>query len=67
MHDPGLLRQVGPAAAAAAKSLQLCPILSDPMDCSLPGSSAHGRQEYWRGVPLPSPKWDLEAQIGDAR
>ena len=21
---------------------QLCPILSDPMDCSLPGSSAHG-------------------------
>ena len=21
---------------------QLCPTLSDPMDCSLPGSSAHG-------------------------
>ena len=21
---------------------QLCPILSDPMDCSLPGSSVHG-------------------------
>ena len=21
---------------------QLCPILSDPMDCSLPGSSIHG-------------------------
>ena len=29
-------------AAAAAKSLQSCPTLSDPMDCSLPGSSAHG-------------------------
>ena len=28
--------------AAAAKSLQLCPTLSDPMDCSLPGSSVHG-------------------------
>ena len=30
--------------------------LSDPMDCSLPGSSVHGfsRQEYWSGVPLPS-------------
>ena len=28
--------------AAAAKSLQSCPTLSDPMDCSLPGSSAHG-------------------------
>ena len=31
-----------PAAAAAAKSLQSCPTLSDPMDCSLPGSSIHG-------------------------
>ena len=29
-------------AAAAAKSLQSCPTLSDPMDCSLPGSSFHG-------------------------
>ena len=24
------------------KSLQWCPTLCDPMDCSLPGSSAHG-------------------------
>ena len=30
------------AAAAAAKSLQSCLTLSDPMDCSLPGSSVHG-------------------------
>ena len=30
------------AAAAAAKSLQLCPTLCDPMDCSPPGSSVHG-------------------------
>ena len=30
------------AAAAAAKSLPSCPTLRDPMDCSLPGSSAHG-------------------------
>ena len=30
------------AAAAAAKLLQLCPTLRDPMDCSLPGSSIHG-------------------------
>ena len=28
-------------AAAAAKSLQSCPTLCDPMDCSLPGSSIH--------------------------
>ena len=30
------------AAAAAAKSLQLCSTLCDPMDCSPPGSSIHG-------------------------
>ena len=29
-------------AAAAAKSLQSCPTLRDPMDCSPPGSSVHG-------------------------
>ena len=36
---------------------QSCPTLRDPMDCSLAGSSVHGfsRQEYWSGVPLPSP------------
>ena len=27
---------------AAAKSLQSCSTLCDPMDCSLPGSSIHG-------------------------
>ena len=43
-----------------AKSLQSCLTLSDPMDYSLPGSSVHGSsmQEYWSGLPLPSP-WDL--------
>ena len=36
---------------------QSCVTLRDPMDYSLPGSSVHGfsRQEYWSGVPLPSP------------
>ena len=35
---------------------QSCPTLSDPMDCSPPGSSVHGfsRQQYRSGVPLPS-------------
>ena len=35
---------------------QSCSTLRDPMDYSLPGSSAMGfsRQEYWSGVPLPS-------------
>ena len=30
------------SAAGAAKSIQSCPTLCDPMDCSLPGSSIHG-------------------------
>ena len=34
--------RTNPAAAAAAKSLQSCLTLSDPMDCSLPGASIHG-------------------------
>ena len=42
---------------------QSCLTLSDPMDCSLPGSSSMGfsRQEYWSGVPLLSlnPKTSL--------
>ena len=29
-------------SAAAAKSLQLCPTLCDPIDSSQPGSSVHG-------------------------
>ena len=100
------LPPLGSAAAAAAKSLQSCPTLCDPIDGSPPGSSAPGilqaralervaisfssawkwkvkvkslqscptlpatpwtaayqappcmgfsRQEYWSGVPLPSP------------
>ena len=40
------------------KSLQLCPNLCDPVDCSPPGSSVHGifRQEYWSGLPCPPPE-----------
>ena len=30
------------SAAAAAASLQSCPTVSDPMDCSLPDFSVHG-------------------------
>ena len=32
---------VAAAAAAAAKSLQSCPTLCDPMDCSISGFSVH--------------------------
>ena len=36
---------------------QLGPALCDPVDCSPPGSSVHefSRQEYWNGLPFPSP------------
>ena len=40
LAPPGKPEQ--PPAAAVAKSLQSCSTLSDPMDCSLPGSSVHG-------------------------
>ena len=37
---------------------QSCPILCDPMDCSLPGFSVHGfsRKEYWSEQSLPFPR-----------
>ena len=38
---------------------QSCPTLCDPMDSSLhqaPPSMGFSRQEYWSGVPLPSPR-----------
>ena len=40
-----------------AKSLQLCLILCNPMDWSLPGSPSmrFSRQEYWSGLPGPPP------------
>ena len=36
---------------------QSCLTLCDPMDCRPPGSSSMGfsRQEYWSGLPFPSP------------
>ena len=45
------------SCSAAAKSLQSCPTLRDPMDCSpqAPPSLGFSRQEHWSGVPSPSP------------
>ena len=42
------------AAAAAAKSLQSCPTVCDPIDGSPPGSPSLGfsRQEHWSGLPF---------------
>ena len=42
-----------------AKSLQLCPILCDPVGCRPPdfhGSVGFSTQEYWSELPCPSPR-----------
>ena len=46
-----------PCEAAAAKSIQLCPTLCDPIDGSpqAPPSLEFSRQEHWSGFPFPSP------------
>ena len=50
------------SSAAAAKSLQSCPTLCDPIDGSPPGSLSLGfsRQEHWSGLPFPSPVHEKE-------
>ena len=50
------------AAAAAAKSLQSCLTLCDPIDGSqqAPLSLGFSRQEYWSGLPFPSPMHESE-------
>jgi len=50
------------AAAAAAKSLQLCPTLCNPIDSSPPGAPSLGfsRQEHGSGLPFPSPMHESE-------
>ena len=50
------------AAATAAKLLQSCLTLCDPIDGSPPGSPSLGfsRQEYWSGLPFPSPMHESE-------
>ena len=54
------------AAAAAAKSLQSCPTLCDPIDGNPPGSPIPGilRQEHWSGLPFPSPVHESEKWKG---
>ena len=46
-------------AAAAAKSLQSCPTLCDPIDRG-PLSLGFSRQEHWSGLPFPSPMHESE-------
>ena len=60
-HSPHFLLSHIPAAAAA-KSLQLCPTLCDPIDRSPPGSPSLGfsRQEHWSPLPFPFPMHENE-------
>ena len=55
-------QEIAAAAAAAAKSLQSCPTLCDPIDGSpqAPPSLGYSRQEYWSGLPFPSPMHESE-------
>ena len=48
----------------AAKSLQSCPTLCDPIDGSPPGSPSLGfsRQEHWSRLPFPSPMHESESE-----
>ena len=50
------------AAATAAKLLQSCPTLCDPIDGSPPGPPSLGfsRREHWSGLPFPSPMHESE-------
>ena len=45
-----------------AESLQLCPILCDPMDHSPPGPSVHGTLQAWTlgWVAMPSSRWSSQ-------
>ena len=48
----------------AAKLLQSCPTLCDPIDSSPPGSLSLGfsRQERWSGLPFPSPMHEVKSE-----
>ena len=54
--------------AAAAKLLQSCPTLHDPIDSSPPGSAVPGilQARVLEWVPLPSPISSMRARIFDA-
>ena len=56
--------------SAAAKSLQSCPTLCDPIDGRPPAppSSRFSRQEHWSGLPFPPPmheseKWKVKVKL----
>ena len=59
LHDtPSPVWKPIPVALSCAKSVQSCLALCDPVDCitrQAPLSMGFSRQEYWSGLPCPSP------------
>ena len=69
-HPYNFLRLYSIIAATAAKSLQSCPTLRDPMTAAqqAPPSLGFSRQEHWSGLPFPSPmheseKWKWKVKV----
>ena len=61
-HQKVTIEKVTAAAATAAKSLQSCPTLCNPIDSSPPGSSVPGilQARTLRGLPFPFPMYESE-------
>ena len=62
LSHPYMTTERSIALTAAAKSLQLCPTLCNPIDGSPPGSLIPGilQQKHWSGLPFPSPMHESE-------
>ena len=56
------------AAAAAAKLLRSCLTLCNPIDDThqAPPSLGFSRQEYWSGLPFPSPMHESESEVAQS-
>ena len=63
-----MLLTIAAAAAAAAKSLQLCPTLCDPIDGSPPGSPVLGilQARTLDELPFPSPVHESESEVAQS-
>ena len=59
-----MIQKVLSSPAAAAKLLQSCPTLCDPIDSSPPGSPVlrFSRQEHWSRSPFPSPMHERKSE-----
>ena len=62
------MMMVSPLVTAAAKLLQPCPTLCDPIDAAhqAPPSLGFSRQEQWSGLPFPSPMQESESEVAQS-